>query len=88
MAILKGAFEEEILPKSQRVIVKAIYKMSQLNETKIALAKVVLKEADSWMSAGKRLTPDLTLKARQVQEYLDSNIENILNSIKLPKPKD
>jgi hypothetical protein len=85
MAILKGSLEEEILTKSQRVIVKAIYKMSQLNEAKTTMSKIAyLSDIHSNECSKENLVPECIEKANLIKEYFDSEIEKILHSIKLP----
>jgi hypothetical protein len=84
MAILKGSLEEEIFTKHQRVIVKAVHKMSQLNEAKTAMSKITYSNNIQGNEVLHNLVPECVEKVNLINEYFDSEIEKILNSIKLP----
>jgi hypothetical protein len=82
MAILKGSLDEEVFTKHQRVIVKAVVKISQLNEAKTSFNRACL--ASDMEASALRQDASYRKQISDINEYFDSEIKKILNSIKLP----
>jgi len=82
MAILKTALDEEILSKSQRLVIRSIYRMSQLNEALVAFQKLEFDNVVRGPKDQSRVDQVHAMKA-----YLSSSISSVLLSVKIPKPR-
>jgi type II secretory pathway predicted ATPase ExeA len=80
MAILQGTLSEELISRSEKAVLKGIFRASQLNEGLIALQKVNLSiDPKRRIDAALREVVDT-----QLEVYLRHRIEVALESIKIP----
>jgi len=90
MAIVQASIQEEVLPRSERAVIRGIYHASQLSEALVTLSRI--EECLGSINSASRLGTKNTIETHDtissMKAYLSSQIANALVSTKLPATKN
>jgi len=85
MAIVQASMAEEILNRSERAVIRGIYRASQLAEAKASLQKTVLALESFGTASNNAGQPTLFKEhVKSIEEYLSNAISVALVSTKVP----
>jgi hypothetical protein len=89
MAIVQASLQEDILPRSERAVIRGIYHASQLSEALIALSKIE-DSLNNKCNEAVKLRTHINFKESidQMKHYLAVQIANALVSTKVPATKN
>jgi hypothetical protein len=85
MAIVQASIQEEVLPRSERAVIRGIYHASQLSEALVTLCKVEASIEEQRAATVRSATPAIPKETISLmKDYLVRQIASALVSTKLP----